>query len=269
MDKAVILARGLGTRMRKADESVGMSADEAAAADAGVKALMPIDRPFLDYVLGALAEAGYGRICLVIGPEHDAVRAYYGETLKCRRLTIDFAIQSEPLGTADAVRAAEDFAAGDDILVINSDNYYPPEALAALREIEGNGLAVFEREAMIAGSNIPPERITKFAVVQIDPQGFMQRIREKPDPETLQNLPEPVCLSMNCWRFTPEIFPACRSILPSARGEWELPDAVQYVIEQMHLPFRVLTFKKPVLDMSCRADVPAIKAKLTGTEVNL
>ena len=126
MDKAVILARGLGTRMRKADDSVGMSADQAAAADTGVKALIPIDRPFLDYVLGALAEAGYQRICLVIGPEHDAIREYYGRTLKCRRLTFDFAVQDQPLGTADAVRAAQNFAAGDDFLVINSDDYYPP-----------------------------------------------------------------------------------------------------------------------------------------------
>ena len=269
MDKAVILARGLGTRMRKADDSVGMSADQAAAADTGVKALIPIDRPFLDYVLGALAEAGYQRICLVIGPEHDAIREYYGRTLKCRRLTFDFAVQDQPLGTADAVRAAQNFAAGDDFLVINSDDYYPPPALAALRQIEGNGLAAFERQAMLTDSNIPPERITKFAVVEIDPQGFMKRIIEKPDPQTLENLPEPICLSMNCWRFTPDIFQACHSIAPSPRGELEIPDAVLYLINQMHLPFRALTFKLPVLDMSCRADVPSIKAKLAGVQVNL
>ena len=57
MDKAVILARGLGTRMRVQDAAAGLSADQAAVAATGIKALMPIDRPFLDYVLGALAEA--------------------------------------------------------------------------------------------------------------------------------------------------------------------------------------------------------------------
>ena len=269
MTKAVILARGLGTRMRKTDDDVAMTAAEAAAAACGVKALMPIDRPFLDYILHALAEAGYRHICLVIGPEHDAVRDYYGNTLHYSRLQVDFAIQKEPLGTADAVRAAEEFAAGDDFLVINSDNYYPIEALAELRKIEGNGLAVFEREAMFAGSNISADRLNKFAVVKIDDRGFMQRIIEKPDEQTLNSLPEPVCVSMNCWRFTTDIFQACRSISPSPRGEYEIPDAVQYVIDRLGRQFRALTFQKPVLDMSCRADVPTIKKKLAGTEVNL
>jgi glucose-1-phosphate thymidylyltransferase len=269
MDKAVVLARGLGTRMRKADDSVKMSVQETAAADLGVKAMMPIGRPFLDYVLQGLAEAGYRNVCLVIGPEHTAVRRYYTETLKSRRLHITFAIQKEPLGTADAVAAAEDFAGSDPVLVINSDNYYPVEALAALREIEGNGLAVFEREAMLAGSNIPADRIKKFAVVEVDAAGYLERIIEKPDEQALSRLADPICLSMNCWRFTPEIFQACRSITLSPRGELELPDAVQYCRDRLGRRFRVLNFQKPVLDLSCRADVPAIREKLAGTEVNL
>ena len=103
MDKAVILARGLGTRMRAQDAAAGLDADQDAVAATGIKALMPIDRPFLDYVLGALAEAGYRRICLVIGPEHDAVRRYFGEELATERLQIDFAIQATPEGTAAAL----------------------------------------------------------------------------------------------------------------------------------------------------------------------
>lgn len=76
-DRAVILARGLGTRMRKAVQAAGLSEAQAAVAQTGVKALMPIKRPFLDYVLSALADAGWRRVCLVIGPEHDALRSYY------------------------------------------------------------------------------------------------------------------------------------------------------------------------------------------------
>ena len=269
MDKAVILARGLGTRMRKEDGSAKLTDTQARMADAGVKAMIPIGRPFLDYVLSILADAGYKRACLVIGPEHDAVRTYYARTVKPRRLTVEFAVQVKPLGTADAVAAAEPFAGADPFLVINSDNYYPPEALKALRGLAGAGLAAFERNAMLAGSNIPADRITKFAVVQSGPSGRVVRIIEKPDQQTLDSLGEPVCLSMNCWRFGPKIFQACRSISPSARGELELPDAVQYAIDRLGETFQVLPFRLPVLDLSSRGDIAAVAQRLQGVEVDL
>ncbi|MBN1846208.1 MAG: nucleotidyltransferase family protein [Sedimentisphaerales bacterium] len=267
--KAVILARGLGTRMRRSDDQTQMSGAQAAAAASGLKAMIPIDRPFLDYVLHDLAEAGFRRICLVIGPEHTQVRQYYHHTIACERIQVEFAIQEKPLGTADAVAAAESFAAGDPIVVLNSDNYYPPAALAALHDLDGSGLAAFERQAMLAGSNIAPDRITTFAVVQIDASGLLRRIVEKPDARTLAALAEPICVSMNCWRFGPAIFEACRRITPSPRGELEITDAVQYAIEQLGEPFRALVIRAPVLDMSYRSDVPAVAAKLQGKPVHL
>ena len=63
--RAVILARGLGTRMRRSDAEADLSDDQAAVAATGVKALIPIGRPFLDYVLSALADAGIVSVCLV------------------------------------------------------------------------------------------------------------------------------------------------------------------------------------------------------------
>ena len=71
---------------------------------------------------------GYRRACLVIGREQEAIRRYYSE-LPVGRLQIAFANQEEPRGTADAVAAAETFAGGDPFAVINSDTYYPIEAL--------------------------------------------------------------------------------------------------------------------------------------------
>ena len=59
LDKAVILARGLGTRMRETDGDAELTAEQTAVAESGVKAMMPIDRPFLDYVLSELAEHGF------------------------------------------------------------------------------------------------------------------------------------------------------------------------------------------------------------------
>ena len=266
-DKVVILARGLGTRMRKTDDHAQLSTQQAAIAETGVKAMMPSDRPFLDYVLTDLARAGYHHVCLIIGPEHDAVRAYYHQTVQSEQLTIEFAVQEKPLGTADAVRPAQAFADGDDFIVINSDNYYPLEALTGLRNIAGSGLAAFDRDAMLAGSNIPAERLTKFAVIETNDQGRMTRIIEKPDPATLAAMPEPVCVSMNCWRFGPAIFQACQAIQPSPRGEFEITDAVQYAIDQLDETFTALTVKAPVLDLSSRSDVAAVTEKLAGTAV--
>jgi dTDP-glucose pyrophosphorylase len=268
MEKAVILARGLGTRMRRADGAAALDEHQRSVAETGVKALIPIGRPFLDYVLSALADAGYRRACLVVAPDHDAIRQYY-DTLQPKRLRIEYAVQQEPRGTADAVAAAEAFAGPDPFLAVNSDTYYPPEALRRLREQDGLAAALFEQEAMFAGSNISAERIRQFAVGRIDGEGLLARILEKPDQATLAALPRPLWLSMNCWRFGPPIFEACRNIRPSPRGELEIPDAVQYAIDVLGEPFHAVCVRAPVLDLTSRQDVATIGPKLAGVEVRL
>ena len=225
IEKAVILARGLGTRMRRPDDSAALDDEQAAIAQSGVKAMIPIGRPFLDYVLSALADAGYRRVCLVVPPDHDAIRKYYHDEVRPERISVEFAVQEKPKGTANAVAAVESFADADPFLVINSDNYYPIESLSRLREETGCATSLFERESMIAGSNIPEDRVRAFAVGQIDDRQLLRRVIEKPDEATLASMPKPLWLSMNCWRFGPSIFEACRKIKPSQRGELELPDS--------------------------------------------
>ena len=269
IDKVVILARGLGTRMVKRNGTAGLDTKQEAAADTGIKALIPIDRPFLDYVLSVVADAGYKKVCLVIGPEHHELRQYYGEELKTERLEISFAVQAEALGTADAVLAVEDFANGEDFVVINSDNHYPLEAMEGLRELDGVGTALFDRESMFAGSNIPHERLRSFAVVKVSKDGYLQKIIEKPDEQTLNSLGDPLYLSMNCWRFGPKIFEACRAVIPSPRGELELPDAVQYAMDKLGERFEAVCVKGAVLDLSYRSDVVPVAEKLSGVEVRL
>jgi dTDP-glucose pyrophosphorylase len=267
IEKAVILARGLGTRMRRQDDAAALSSDQAAIADQGLKAMIPIGRPFLDYVLGGLADAGYRQVCLVIGPEHQQVRDYYAK-LRPRRLTVSFAVQQQPKGTADAVAAAEEFAGSDSVIIINSDNYYPVEALRMLRvDCPGSGLIGFSRQGLLAG-NIAAERIEKFSLVQTDPANRMVRIIEKPTPQQIAALGAAARISMNCWRFSPAIFSACRAIKPSSRGELELPDAVLWAIAQGET-FTMLPCDEPVLDMSSRGDIASIKAHLGDMKVDL
>lgn len=103
VERAVILARGLGSHMRREDPGAVLDETQARVAETGVKALILIKRPFLDYILGVLADAGIRRVCLVIRPEHDELRRYYEEQVEAEQLTIEFAIQEQPLGTANAV----------------------------------------------------------------------------------------------------------------------------------------------------------------------
>ena len=266
--KAVILARGLGTRMRQADDSATLDAETARIAASGVKAMIPtLGRPFLDFVLSVLADAGYTQACLVIGPEHDAVRDYYGKTNRPTRMSVDFAVQEKPLGTADAVRPAEAFAAGEPFLMINSDNFYPAEALVALQQAAAPGVAVFAKTAMLEGSNIPADRIGKFSVVETNADGSMQRIIEKPDDATLARLGDAAFVSMNCWLFDSKIFDACREIKPSPRGEYEITDAVQHCIDVFGQRFAAHKFAAPVLDLSSRGDIAAVNDRLRGIDV--
>lgn len=268
--KAVILARGLGTRMRRPDDAVALAPEQAAVAETGVKAMIPIDRPFLDYVLSALADAGFRDVCLVIGPEHHQLRHYYAHQVEPQRIRVSFAIQEEPRGTADAVLAARAFVGREPFLALNSDNYYPVEVLARLRTLGEPGLAAFERAALLQGSNIPPERIAKFAVLDVGPDGYLRRIVEKPDEATAGALLDQAAyVSMNCWLLTPEIFRACSEIPLSPRGELELPLAVQHAIDNLGMRFRAHPVAAPVLDLSSRADIPAVAARLRGVEVRL
>lgn len=263
------MARGLGTRMRKATGTGELSSEQAAAADTGLKAMIPIGRPFLDYVLSALADAGFRQVCLVIGPEHDVVREYYTATITLSRLSVEVAIQAEARGTADAVLAAARFVGDDYFLVINSDNYYPVSALAALRELGQPGLACFSRAALLADGHIPAERIAKFAVVSVDDEGGLERIVEKPDEATLHALGADIHVSMNCWLFSPKILAACHLVQPSPRGELELTDAVTLAMTRLDERFHTLRFDMPVLDLSSRTDIAAVATRLAGVEVRL
>lgn len=267
--RAVVLARGLGTRMRRAAPGAQIDPAQAAVAETGLKAMIPVGRPFLDHVLGELADAGFRKICLVIGPEHDVVREYYGAKVRLDRLRVEFAVQAEPRGTADAVLAAEEWAAGEPFIVVNSDNLYSTEALAALRAAPAPALVGFDREALVRGGNVPAGRIASFALLDVDAEGFLRRIVEKPDAAERAALGAAAMVSMNCWLFDAGIFAACRAIPLSARGELELPMAVQWSIDRAGAKFVVVRSTAAVLDLSGRDDIPAVAALLSDRDVRL
>jgi len=261
--RAAILARGLGTRMRSLDSSVSLTDAQQRAADAGMKAMMPIaGRPFLDFVLSALADAGIRQVGLVVAPEHEHLRAYYERTAPPVRITIDFIVQVEPLGTADAVLATERWSERGALLVINGDNLYPPQVLHDLAALDEPGLAGFDADDLVRSSNIEPARLHAFALAETDERGYLTRIVEKPSATDAAGSAS-LRISMNCWRFDHRIFEACRDVPRSSRGELELPAAVALALER-GMPFKVVPANGPVLDLSQRADAAELERRLAG-----
>lgn len=236
------------------DPAATLSEEQRRAASSGEKAFMPIaGRSFLDHVVDRLRAAGIDEIGVVVGPERRAEWAIGGLTP---------IVQSEPLGTAHAVLAAEVWAGPHPFLVLNGDNLYPVDAIAALCELDGPGVAGFDRDDLVATGNIPPERIAAFALIDTDESGRLRRIVEKPSPADLASLGPSRLVSMNLWRLDPRIFAACRDVAASPRGEFELPSAVMLARDR-GVAFAVVPSAGPVLDLSRRGDVADVARRLS------
>lgn len=259
--KAVVLAAGRGTRMRAAGAALDPA--QASAADAGMKGMIPVGRPFLDYVLHSLAEAGIREIGIVLSPAHEEARAYYrARTLS--RIRIDFVTQEHPLGTADAVAVSEGWIAGDPFIVLNSDNLYPVGVIARLVEAGGPAVPGFARDSL----GLPPERVGAFALIERDAGNCLSRIVEKPGVAAVDAAGPAALVSMNIWRFDERIFAACREVPVSERGERELPQAVGLAASR-GLCIEVIPVRGAVLDLSTRDDVAGVAARLAGAQVEL
>ena len=269
--KALILARGLARRMRDAESGAQLSASQERAAAAGLKAMMPVGgdsagtalRPFLDYVLASLADAGYIDTALVIGPEHTGIRSRYDEEAIPSRLRLGWVIQPDPLGTANAVLAAEAWIGESPFVVVNADNLYPLDVLRALRDLDGPGLAVFTRDELVRSSNIPAARVASFALVTLDADDVLTGIVEKPPADVVEAAGGGALVSMNCWRFDTRVFAACRDVPISSRGEFELPGAVGLAVSR-GVRFHAVRSRGPVLDLSRRGDVAEVSRRLAG-----
>jgi dTDP-glucose pyrophosphorylase len=262
--RALVLARGLGKRMRQADNDAVLTEEQRRAADSGLKALLPMaGRPFLDYVLSSLADAGIVDVGLVVAPDHEQLERYYRAARPPERLGIDFVVQDAPRGTADAVAAGERWSSGDPFLVMNADNLYPSAVLRRLCALDEPGLPLFRRTNLVRTSNIPDERVRAFALLTVDATGYLSGIVEKPDEEQFAAAGPAAAVSMNCWRFDHRIFDFCREVPLSARGELELPHAVAIAIAA-GVRFRTVPARGPVLDLSTRGDAREVERRLAG-----
>ena len=174
------------------------------------KPMLPVaDRPLVAHTADAAVAAGVDELVFVVGYEQETVRAYFGE--EYRGVPVSYAVQSEQLGTAHAVRAAREHLDGA-FAVLNGDDLYDPDALAALL---AGGPAVGTYEVA------DPRPYGVFESTD----GTITDIVEKPD--------EPPSNQVNVGAY---VFPAeareWLDVPKSERGEHELTDVLDRVVEE-------------------------------------
>ena len=106
----------------------------------------------------------------------------------------------------------------------------------------------------------------RYAFLDIADEGTLRAIREKPAQDDPLTQRAERWVSMNLWSFTPAMFEACARVHPSPRGELEIQDAVTIAMRDLGQTFRVIRERAGVLDLSHRADVWIVKARLAGIE---
>ncbi len=201
----MILSGGKGTRLRPITHT-------------SAKQLVPVaNKPVLFYGIEAMAAAGIDEVGIIIAPETgDEIRAAAGDG-SAFGLRITYIEQDEPLGLAHAVLTAEDFIRDSPFVMYLGDNL--------LRDGISELVGTFRSDspdALILLTPVPdPEH---YGVAELQ-DGRVSRLVEKPsDPATNLAL-------VGVYMFTPAIFEAARSIAPSARGELEITDAIQSLVD--------------------------------------
>jgi len=265
----IVLAAGRGTRMQRPWSGLQLTAEQSRWADEGVKALVPFHGwPFIAYTLSALGASGIDEVCIVVRPGRDPVRSVV-EQLATRRLRVSWAEQAVARGTADALRSVESLVGAADFLVVNGDNYYSPATLTRMALAPIPSMAGFRPSTIAAARPDGTARLAHYALARADTRGRLVGFVEKPAVDARVVAARRTYVSMQCWRLDAAVFDACRTLPPSPRGEFELPDAVLAAAAATNRPVRVVPVDEDVLDLSTRQDIPLVERALADVEVAL
>jgi NDP-sugar pyrophosphorylase family protein len=278
----VILAGGISSRMRKSQATHPLI-DSRLIEEAHSKSKTMISvgdkgRPFMDYLLYNVREAGYRNIVIVIGEHDDHLRKYYGKSdsgNKFHGLTISYAIQPipaeriKPLGTADALHCAlhsrPDWK-GKKLTVCNSDNLYSVSVFRLLLNSPHTSAMIdYDRDAL----EFEKSRVEHFAVIQKDNEGWLTNIVEKPSKDVLAKMTDStgrVGVSMNIFRFTYDtILPFLNHVpLHPVRQEKEIPSAIMLMLEREKDKHVMMTYPVAELvpDLTSKDDIAKVREYL-------
>jgi glucose-1-phosphate thymidylyltransferase len=204
--KGLILSGGKGTRLRPITHT-------------SAKQLVPVaNKPVLFYGIEAMAQAGITDVGIIIAPETgEEIKAAAGDGGRFG-LELTYIVQDEPLGLAHALLTAEQFLGDSPFVMYLGDNLLQggiEDLVAAFRE--------HEPDALILLTPVPdPEN---YGVAELA-DGAVVRLFEKPArPKTDLAL-------VGVYMFTPVVHAAARAIEPSGRGELEITDAIQHLVDR-------------------------------------
>ena len=212
--KALILAGGAGTRLRPITHS-------------RAKQLVPVaNKPILFYGIEAMVDAGITDIGVIVGDTRDEVMAALGDG-STFGASITFIPQDAPLGLAHCVLIARPFLGDDEFVMYLGDNLLEQDLSAFVSAFTAARASSTPPSAQILLKHVPdPQR---FGIATLDADGHVVRLVEKPnDP------PSDLAL-VGVYLFDATIHEAVASIKPSDRGELEITDAIQWLIDEQHL----------------------------------
>jgi glucose-1-phosphate thymidylyltransferase len=202
--KGLILSGGKGTRLRPITHT-------------SAKQLVPIaNKPILYYGLEALVAAGVTDIGIIVGETEDEIRSAVGDGSRWQA-RVTYIKQEEPLGLAHAVQIAEPFIGKDNFVMYLGDNLVRDGVVSFVKRFEQR-----LPDGMVLLANVPHPEL--FGVVELE-NGRVTRLEEKPEA------PKSNLVLVGVYLFTPRIFEATRSIRASERGELEITDAIQWLLD--------------------------------------
>ena len=203
--KALVLSGGAGTRLRPITHT-------------SAKQLLPVaNKPVLFYGLEAIRDAGVTDIGLVVGDTAEAIEAAVGDG-SAFGLRTTYIRQTAPLGLAHAVLVSRDFLGDDDFVMYLGDNFIVGGITPLVQEFRSE-----RPDAQIMLTQVPDPR--EFGVAELDETGQVIGLEEKPKQ------PKSNLALVGVYIFNSAVHEAVLNLKPSWRGELEITEAIQWLID--------------------------------------